>query len=121
MRIVLAILTFSVVAVLAQAQDLTVFQRGDLVRMKSQSPSYALRVIAVPGDRVRMDKSAIYVNDAAVTGLSSDLVANNSGGTKTIPANHYYVVGEQRVKSEDGESLSQNYSFIWAGSIEKVR
>jgi signal peptidase I len=106
---------------LLHGQDAPAFQRGDLVRMKSNSPAYALRVIAVPGDRLRMDATGIYVNDAPVTGLSAELIANNRGGTKRIPPDHYFVAGEQRVQSEEGDNLSQTYNFTPGASLVKVR
>src|SRR2546429_155178 len=81
------------------------FQRGELVRVLPtpsvpNNTTLVLRVVAVPSDRIRLDGSAIYVNDVEVTGFSPECVANVVRAPERVPAvvpdGHYFVMGERR-------------------------
>src|SRR5438270_12151816 len=57
------------------------FRRGEQVRIhaptKPSDPKQSdmvLTVVAVPNDRIRINDSAVYVNDIAVTGFSQDIL-----------------------------------------------
>ena len=106
---------------LLHAQDMPVFQRGDLVRLKSQTPGYALRVIAVPGDVLDRDNARIWVNREAVRGplppTSGEEIWIRS---MRIPDNHYYVVGEQRTMTATGTDLAQHWGLHPAANLERV-
>jgi signal peptidase I len=122
------IITLAVIAsatIHAQSQT---FQRGEQVRVKAptapshpQATPLLLKVVAVPKDRIRLDDSAVYVNDVAVTGFTQDFlarVAHTPGQTpQTVPEGHYFVMGEQRA--------NQNISEYWGqhseGSLERAR
>jgi len=53
---------------------------------------------AKPGDRIRIDSSGVYVNDVLVAGISPSLLASlGVWNQQTIPADHYFVVGELKV------------------------
>src|SRR5687768_5577151 len=78
-RIVVAV--FVLMSGLVYAQQVT-FERGDQVRVKPPADNaepaastLLLQVVAVPGDQVRADDSAVYVNDRAVAGFSPDFAA----------------------------------------------
>jgi hypothetical protein len=122
------IITLAVIAsatIHAQSQT---FQRGDQVRVKAptapsdpQATPLLLKVVAVPKERIRLDDSAVHVNDVVVTGFTQDFlarVAHTPGRTpQTVPEGHYFVMGEQRA--------NQNISEYWGqhaeGSLERAR
>jgi hypothetical protein len=57
-----------------------------------------LKVVAIPNDRIRIDQSAIHVNDVQVTGFSPDFVARvvraPERAPQVVPEGHYFVMGE---------------------------
>jgi signal peptidase I len=63
-----------------------------------------LKIVAIPGDRIRLDDSRVLVNDAVVTGFSSDFLARvaraNERTPQVVPAGHYFVMGEQRANQD---------------------
>jgi signal peptidase I len=55
------------------------------------------RVVAIPGDRFRVEKTALYVNDKHVDGLPPELVATiGRWELQVVPAGHYVVMGEEK-------------------------
>jgi signal peptidase I len=77
------------------------YNRGDQVQVQSASGELASppvqRVVAVPGDRVRVEKTSLYVNDKLVDGLSPELVATiGRWEPQVVPAGHYVVMGEEK-------------------------
>jgi hypothetical protein len=93
------------------------FPRGELVRVLPtpsvpNSTTLVLRVVAIPNDRIRIDKSAIYVNDVQVTGFSAECVANVVRAAeplpKVVPDGHYFVMGERRVNEDISEYWGQH-------------
>jgi signal peptidase I len=114
----LAVLT----SVTLQAQ--TTFQRGDVVRVKpsttSQPLTYPLHVIAVGGDKVRLDDSGIYVNDVVVTGFSDHFIKSTRSQPdrvpQTVPEGHYFVFGEMRANQD----VSQYWGVQPVSSLEPV-
>ena len=89
-----------------QAQSAT-YSRGDQVRVQAASGELASppvqRVVAVAGDRFRVEKSALYVNDKLVEGLSPELVATIGGWEpQVVPAGHYLLMGEEK---HDGSAV----------------
>jgi hypothetical protein len=98
MQIVLiAGLLFGTVALQAQAPT---YRRGEQVRIQSSdgkpaSPSIQ-RIVAIPGDRLRADKTGVYVNDEAVAGISPELLGVIGKWEQSVPVGHYFVVGEKR-------------------------
>ena len=104
---------------LGVVQAQTPFQRGDGVRVLSeQSPAAtAATVEAVPADRVEINSSGIYINDVAVTRLSAEFTAKvDVGELLTVPAEHYFVVGESR----SGASVSRYWALIPADKLERT-
>jgi hypothetical protein len=74
--------------------------RGDIVRLVSSDAADPLpdsRILAVPGDRIRVDKTAVTVNGEAVSDVPPALLADfTEPFAQTIPAGHYFVIGEKR-------------------------
>jgi hypothetical protein len=115
----------------------TTFERGDLVRVRpSTAPSgpgtpvfgpgahehraMLLEIVAIPNDRIRIDESAIYVNDEQVTGFSPDFVARVVRAPErvppVVPEGHYFVMGEQRINQDIIEYWGQHFG----GQLQRV-
>ena len=105
----------------------TLFQRGDLVRIKpAANGSHVvtppiLEVVAVAGDRMRVADATLYVNDVPVKGFSREFL-NRVARTperapQTVPAGHCFVMGEQRTNQDISEYWGQHSEL----SLERAR
>ena len=110
------------------AQSAT-FQRGEQVRIKAPTkpsdpkPSdMVLTVVAVGGDHIRLAGSTVYVNDTAISGFSQDFLVRVVGNPKqtpeTVPAGHYFVMGEARTS---GGNVSEYWGQHSVTSLEAAR
>jgi len=78
--------------------------RGDVVAFRHDTDRpvvYIKRVIGVPGDRVRVEGGAVYVNDRLLTEPYVRFPDNRSFSTVTVPPRSLYVLGDNRVDSDD--------------------
>ncbi len=81
-------------------------QRGDVVVFwypLDRSKSFIKRVIALPGETVELRHGRVYVNAAA---LEEDYVPARFAdaanyGPLHVPTDHYFVMGDHRVSSND--------------------
>jgi len=112
-----------VAAVSIHAQP-AAFQRGESVRVRPSSAAtraaIALKIVAVPGDRIRVDAARLFVNDAAVSGFSPEFVkrvAQAPRAPDVVPDGHYYVMGEQR----SNDDISEYWGVHAAVSLERTR
>ena len=82
---------------------------------------YIKRVIGVPGDKVMIKGGSVYVNDKLLDEsvyLKSDVKTYegaflNEGQTVTVPANQYFVLGDNRPESSD----SRTWGFVTKDEI----
>jgi signal peptidase I len=79
--------------------DVIVFQPGE-----SQQPDYIKRIIALPGDMVEVKNGAVYVNDSKLDEPYIKSSPRYSTKPKTIPANSYFVLGDNRNNSNDSHN-----------------
>lgn len=118
---VMSLLVVAAVSIHAQP---AAFQRGESVRVRQSSGEsravIPLKIVAVPGDRIRVDEARMFVNDAPVTGFSPEFVTRVAQAPRApdvVPAGHYYVMGEQR----SNEDISEYWGVHAAVSLERTR
>jgi signal peptidase I len=78
--------------------------RGNIVAFRHDGDSRAVfikRVIAVPGDRVRIDRGSVYVNGVKLDEPYVRYSDTRSFAQLTVPAGTVYVLGDNRANSED--------------------
>lgn len=87
-------------------------QRGDVVVFrypKDPSQFFIKRVIGLPGDEVHVSSSGISVTkqDGTTLQLDESYVVNEGNGaeqTYTVPAENYFVLGDNRPESSDSRA-----------------
>lgn len=84
--------------------------RGDVVVFlypRDHQKSYIKRVIAVPGDDLRIDHGRVYVNGARVEEryVPSRYADDRSEAEMVIPQHSYFVMGDHRSISSDSRDF----------------
>ena len=84
--------------------------RGDVVVFlypHDHEKSYIKRVIAVPGDDLKIDHGQVYVNGAAVKEpyVPKRFTDDRSQPEMTVPAHEYFVMGDHRSISSDSRDF----------------
>jgi signal peptidase I len=85
-------------------------QRGDVVVFrypKDETKSYIKRVIALPGDRVRIDHGRVYVNDRYLSEpyVPARFEDDRCTTEMRIPPHEYFVLGDHRNISSDSREF----------------
>ena len=97
--------------------------RGDVVVFRyprDTSKSYIKRVVALPGDRVRIDDGRMYVNGQV---LSEDYVPSiyedvRSYAEIVVPPHSYFVLGDHRNLSNDSRDFGPvDESYIYGKAV----
>jgi signal peptidase I len=98
-------------------------QRGDVVVFRyprDTSKSYIKRVIAVPGDRVRIEDGLLYVNgrqvaEEYVPPMYEDV---RSYSETVVPSHSYFVLGDHRNLSNDSRDFGPvDESYIYGKAV----
>ena len=98
-------------------------QRGDVVVFRyprDTSKSYIKRVIAVPGDRVRIEDGLVYVNgheinESYVPQMYEDV---RSYPETVVPPHCYFVLGDHRNLSNDSRDFGPvDESYIYGKAV----
>jgi signal peptidase I len=85
-------------------------QRGDVVVFlypHDHSKSYIKRVIALPGDKLRIEQGHVYVNGRRILEpyVPERFTDDRSEAQTVLPANEYYVMGDHRSISSDSRDF----------------
>jgi signal peptidase I len=94
-------------------------ERGDVVVFRyprDPSKSYIKRVIAVPGDSVRIDNGQVFVNGRRLREpyVPAEFADDRSVSSTVVPRGSYYLLGDHRSSSSDSRDfgpVSQRYIY----------
>jgi signal peptidase I len=85
-------------------------ERGDVVVFhypRDPEKSYIKRVIALPGDRLRIDHGTVWINDKrqGENYVPDEFQDTRSFAEMTIPAGTYFMMGDHRSISSDSREF----------------
>ena len=85
-------------------------RQGDVVVFQyplDHSKSYIKRVIAVPGDRIRIDHGRVYVNEVQLKEpyVPNRFMDDRSMAETVLPPREYFVMGDHRSISSDSREF----------------
>jgi signal peptidase I len=85
-------------------------ERGDVVVFRyprNTQLSYIKRVVAVPGDTLRIDRGQVYVNDQPLNEsyVPMEFRDTRSADERVIPKGEYYVLGDHRSIASDSREF----------------
>ena len=90
-------------------------QRGDIVAFKHERSAptvYLKRIIGIPGDRIAIERGTVNVNGSV---LDEPYARRDTRDARAVvvPAGAYYVLGDNRPKSDD----SRAWGFVPARDV----
>jgi signal peptidase I len=97
--------------------------RGDIVVFRyprDTAKSYIKRVIAVPGDRVRIDDGRVYVNGRRIREVyvPDDYRDDRSYAETVVPPDSYFVLGDHRSSSSDSREFGPvDRAYIYGKAV----
>ncbi len=98
-------------------------ERGDVVVFhypRDPSKSYIKRVIAEPGDRIRIDDGRVYVNGHALREpyVPAEFADDRSMAEMVVPRGSYFLLGDHRSSSSDSRDFGAvNRRFIYGKAV----
>ena len=93
------------------------YKRGDVVILQlPNNPDFIKRIIAGPGDTVRVENHHVIVNDMILNEAYIPTTTRTEAGSfiadgvkVTVPADHYFVMGDNRQASKDSRSADVGF------------
>jgi signal peptidase I len=79
-------------------------KRGDIIALhhdEATAQTFLKRVVALPGDRVRIERGTLIVNDRPVVEPYVSFPDRRNIAEVTVPQHSLYVLGDNRAESED--------------------
>ena len=98
------LMTGDIIFVNGLAYDTHDPQRGDIIAFHSQELGCVLikRIIGMPGDKVSFEGNSVNINGEPLNeSYLTDNVGTKCGETFTVPADSYFVLGDNRENSLD--------------------
>ncbi len=98
-------------------------QRGDIVVFRyprDASKSYIKRVVALAGDRIRIESGQVYVNGRPLAEeyVPRPYADQRSSAEITVPPNSYFVLGDHRSMSNDSRDFGPvNDKYIYGKAV----
>lgn len=98
-------------------------QRGDVVVFwypLDRSKSFIKRVIGLPGETVEIRHGRVYVNGTLIEEpyVPPQYADSSNYGPVRVPANHYFVLGDHRISSNDSRVFGPVASrFIYGRAV----
>jgi signal peptidase I len=100
-------------------------ERGDVVVFLHPSPvdphqSYIKRVIALPGDDIRIDSGHVFVNGSPIREpyVPREYRDNRSMAEMTVPSDYYFVLGDHRNVASDSRDFGPvDRSLIYGKAV----
>ncbi|QQZ08747.1 signal peptidase I [Heyndrickxia vini] len=90
------------------------YHRGDIIIIKGKEKNYVKRIIGLPGEKIYMENDKLFIDGVLSKEpyLSQNLKLAMEDGSKltgdfgpiTVPQNKYFVMGDNRLKSEDSRN-----------------
>ncbi len=91
-------------------------QRGDVIVFRwprDPSQNFVKRIIGIPGDTVQINRGTVIVNGDPVDEPYILHESNETLGPRVIGEGEYYVLGDNRLQSDD----SRHWGIVPAGNI----
>ena len=90
--------------------------RGDIIVFRyplDPGREYIKRVVGISGDKVAIKNGSVYINGTLLQEHYVKLQDHGNMGIKTIPDNHLFVMGDNRINSDD----SRVFGFLPAANV----
>lgn len=82
-------------------------KRGDIVALhhdEATAQTFLKRIVALPGDRLRIERGTLFVNERPVSEPYVSFPDRRNVPEVTVPAHGLYVLGDNRAESEDSRT-----------------
>lgn len=79
-------------------------QRGDIIAFHHDGMTpevYIKRIVGIPGDRIKVERGAVFVNGSPLQEPYVHFPDHRSFAQATVPSDSLYVLGDNRVVSDD--------------------